>query len=117
LEIIAARSRWQTVNPPALIGRSGATHWFDLIAMDGREIRVFDICEQLSEMDVIKIYLKKLDTGASSFIICHAKRMTEGVRRLISEYGLKVLRSDNIESAFLAKGIRPQSEGRRRGSV
>jgi hypothetical protein len=110
LEVIASKSRWQIVNPPTLTGRSGITHRFDFVAMDGQDRLVFDICERLSETDVIKTYIKKLDTGASACIICHAKEVTEGARRLAAEYGLKVLRSDSLESAFKATKIRPRSQ-------
>lgn len=111
LEIIAAKSHWQIVSPPTLRGHSGVTHRFDFVAMDGQDSLAFDICEQLSETDVIKTYIKKLDTGASACIVCLTEKVTEGARRLASEYGLKVLRSDNIESAFMAARIRPQTDG------
>jgi hypothetical protein len=113
LEVIAVKSNWQIVNPPTLAGRSGVTHKFDFVAMHGQFGLVFDICEQLSETDVIKTYIKKLDTGVSACIICHTEKMTEEARKLAAEYGLKVLRSDDIESAFMARGTEPQSkEGR-----
>lgn len=112
LEIIAAKLHWQIVNPPTLRGRSGVTHRFDFVAMDGQDMRVFDICEQLSETDVIRTYIKELDTGASAYIICLTEKITEGASKLASEYGLEVLRSDNIESTFRAKEIQPQSQGR-----
>lgn len=113
LEVIAAKSNWQIVNPPTLAGRSGVTHRFDFVATHGQYSLVFDIYEELSETDVIKMYIKKLDTGASACIICHTERMTEGARKLAAEYGLKVVRSDNIKSAFNARGIEPQSRDHR----
>jgi hypothetical protein len=39
--------------------------------------------------------------------------MTEGAGKLASEYGLNVLRSDNVESAFTATKMQPQSEDRK----
>ena len=113
LEIVASKSHWQTVTPPTLTGRSGVTHRFDFVTTDGQGTLVFDVYEQLSETDVIKTYIKKLDTGASAYIYCPDGKMTEGAGRLASEYGLEVLRSDNIESAFRAKEIQPQEQGRR----
>lgn len=97
------KSRWQIVTPPTLAGRSGVTHRFDLVARDGQDTRAFDIYEQLTETDVIKTYIKKLDTGASACIVCLSEKMTEGAGKLASEYGLNVLRSDGIESAIRAK--------------
>jgi len=80
--------------------------------MDGQDSRVFDIYEQLNETDIIKTYIKKLDTGATAYVICLTGKMTEGASKLVSEYGLEVLRSDNIESDFRAKEIQARSQSR-----
>lgn len=111
--MIAAKAHWQIVSPPTLTGRSGVTHRFDFVATAGQERLVFDIFERLSETDVIKTYVKKLDTGASAYIIYNAKSMTEGTGRLVSEYDLKVLHSDNIESTFMTKRMEHQPRSRR----
>lgn len=119
LEIIAARSQWQKVNPPTLAGHSGVLHEFDFVAKHGQDILVFDICGQscesdvLSETDVIKTYIKKLDTGVPACIVCLNGKMTEGAVKLASEYGLKILRSDNMESAFKTRETDTQSQNRR----
>jgi hypothetical protein len=113
LEIIAAKSHWQIVTPPTLTGCSGVTHRFDFVATDGQRTLVFDVCERLSETDVIKTYVKKIDTGASAYIFCPDEKVAEGAGRLASEYGLEVLRFDDIESAFRAKEIQPQAQSRR----
>lgn len=81
--------------------------------MDGQESLAFDIFERLGETDVIRTYIKKLDTGASVYIVCLNEKMTVGASKLASEYGLKVLPPDAIESAFRAKEIGSQSQGRR----
>jgi len=117
LEVFAAKSHWQVVNPPTLTGRSGITHRFDFVALDGKNSLVFDISEQLSETDVIKTYIKKLDTGASAYIVCLTGKITERADKLAAEYGLKVLHSDNMESAFRTKEIESYSEGRRLATV
>ena len=113
LEVMATKLHWQIVSPPTLTGRSGITHRFDFLAMDGENQLAFDICEQLSETDVIKTYTKKLDTGASTYIVCPTEKISEGAGKLIAEYGLKVLRSDNIESAFKARMVEQRSRGSR----
>ena len=111
LEVIAAKSHWQVVSPPTLTGRSGVTHRFDFVAMDGKDKLVFDICERLSETDVIKTFIKKLDTGASAYIVCLTEKMTEGAGKLAEEYGMKILHSDNIESALKARELKTHSHG------
>lgn len=111
LKTTAAKLHWQIVSPPSLRGRSGVTHRFDFVATRGKDSLVFDICEQPSETDVIKTFIKKLDTGASACIICLTRKMTQEASKLAAEYGLKVLRSDNIESAFRARRMRLRSEG------
>jgi len=111
LEVLAAKSHWEVVNPPILVGRSGVRHGFDFVAKNEQDTLAFDICERLSEnyilseTDVIETYIKKIDTGASASIICPNARMTEGASKLAAEYGLKILRSDNIQSAFSERGI------------
>lgn len=105
LEVTAAKSHWQVVNPPILAGRSGITHRFDFVAMDGQDTLAFDITGRLSETDVIKTFIKKFDTGASTYIICPTENISEGASKLAVEYGLKVLHPDNIASAFREKTI------------
>jgi hypothetical protein len=104
LEIIAARLHWKTLTPPTMTGRSGVSHRFDFVATNGEDSLAFDICERLSETDVIKVYTRKLDTGVSACIICLTNKIAERARRLASKYGLKVLRPDNIRSAFSTNG-------------
>ena len=113
LEIVASKFHWQRVTPTTLTGRSGVTHRFDFVATDGQRTLVFDVYGKLSETDVIKTYIKKLDTGAFAYIYCPDGKMTKGAGRLASEYGLEVLCSDTIESAFKAREIQPQEQGRR----
>ena len=100
LEVNAAKSHFEVASPPLLTGRSGITHRFDFIATDGQKNIAFDICDRVTETDLIKTFVKQLDTRASAFIICVSEKMTEGARRLAAEYGLKVLRTTSIGLAF-----------------
>ena len=109
LEVIAARSHWQIVNPPILTGRSGVMHRFDFMAMNGQQRLAFDICERPSETDVIKTFIKKFDTGVSAYIVSLSGKMAAGAGKLASEYGLKILHSNSIESAFRTGELEPQS--------
>ncbi len=113
LEITAAKSHWQVVNPPTVSGRSGVTHRFDFLALSGHEKLAFDICQTLTETEVIKTFIKKLDTGVSAYIICLSETMPGRAARLAEEYGLKILRSDDLESAFVPKGLEQRSRGQR----
>lgn len=113
LEIIAAKLHWGIVSPPTLVGRSGITHRFDFVVVDGHGPLAFDIFDRMSETDVIRTFVKKLDTGASAYIICHTEKMSEGAGKLAAEYGLKVLHSDDIESAFRKKVIERRPRGRK----
>ena len=107
LEIAAAKSHCEVESPPILTGRSGVAHRFDFVAVNGEERLAFDICERVSETDVIKTFVKKLDTGATAFIICVSEKMTEGAGRLAAEYGLKVLRTKSIPLAFETRKAAP----------
>ena len=109
LEVIATKSHWAVADPPTLVGRSGVTHRFDFLAIDGRERLAFDIYEQLAETDVIRTFVKKLDTRATAFIICPGDKVEEGADKLAKEYGLKVLRSESIGSDFRTRKVEPSS--------
>lgn len=100
LEVVAARLQWEVVSPPILRGLSGVTHKFDFVAVDGKEKLVFDIYDRLNETDVIKTFIKKLDTGASAYIICLSDKAEEGAGKLAAEYRLKILPSKGVEYAF-----------------
>lgn len=113
LEVIAAKQHWQVQSPPVITGRSGVTHHFDFVAMNGGERLVFDICETLSETEVIKSFIKKLDTGASSYIICKDERIAPGASKLAAEYGLRVIHSNSIEATFKARELETRSQTRR----
>ena len=105
LRVKAAKSHLEVVSPPTIAGRSGVTHRFDFVAVGGKKRLAFDICEMVSETDVIKTFAKQLDTGASAFIILAGERMTEGAARLAAEYGLRVLRPPDFGSAFRTREI------------
>ncbi len=83
------------------------------MAMNGQERLAFDICERLSETDVIKTFIKKLDTGVSAYIICLSEKMAEGAGKLATEYGLKILHSNSLESAFRTRELEPRSRSHR----
>jgi len=112
LEIIAARSHWGVASPPILTGSSGVSHRFDFVAFEGDEKIAFDIYDRVSETDVIKTFVKKLDTGASAYMVCVSEKMTEGAGRLATEYGIRVLRSRSLESAFREREVAPVSSVR-----
>lgn len=112
LEAIASYSHWEVVKPPTLTGNSGVTHRFGFIAKTEERTLAFEICERLTVTDVIRIYIKKFDTGASVYIICPDERISEGARRLLSEYGIDVLHPDSMGSAFKKEEL-PRAQSRR----
>ncbi len=89
------------------------THRFDFMAVAGDERLAFDICTNLTETDVIRTFVKKLDTGVSACIICADERVAEGAKRLAKEYGLTLLDSNSVESAFEPRRLEAHSLGRR----
>jgi hypothetical protein len=116
LEIVAAKSHWQEVNPPVLTGASGIPHRFNFVFKDGPDSLVFDIFDSdqknrdLNGIDVMNTYIKTHDIGASAFIICPPEKTTEEARRFAAEYrphGIEIIPHDRIVSRFSKKAIRP----------
>ena len=117
LEALAAKWHWQIVDPPALVGSSSVLNKFLFVAIDGQYTRFFDACDNLSEEEVLITYIKEIDlseyteelnTKPAAYIICRTQEMTEKVGKMLKEYEMVPLPSDNLESALL-KEIRLES--------
>ena len=97
MNAIATKFNWLTKSPPTLTGNTGITHRFDFVALEGEKHITFDIYEQLGEIEVLRTFIKKLDTGASTYIVCLSDNITEQARKLAANYGLKILQGDALD--------------------
>lgn len=100
LQVEASRVGWNVITPPVVKGASGASHPFSFLASSGNLRYGFDIYEKVSEVEVLKSYIKELDTKASVQIVTPGNAVSEGARRLARDYGIKVLAENEVHSFF-----------------
>lgn len=120
-ERLALRSRLlvvglKVIKPPVLRGESGVEHRFSLVAVDGPHIYGFDIYPDAGAVEVLRTYIKKLDIGASTFIVCLSGKPSDEAQRLASGYGIRILGPGEIEALFTDRFVartagRAQSSG------
>jgi len=100
LEVEAKRLGWLVLDPPVLVGRSGVEHTFSFLASTGSLKRGIDIFVDTDEIDVLKAYVKKYDTGATVDILCTTGKASEAAKVLAKEYGMKIITVEGIKDFF-----------------
>lgn len=100
LEVAAKNAGLLVVKPAVLHGKSGVDHKFDGLVSDGPRFYAFDFYESVTEMDVLRTYIKKYDTGASTSLVCVSGKVTPDARTLASEYGMEVLGPEELGPFF-----------------
>jgi len=103
LEVNAAASGLDVVKPAVLKGRSGTDQKFTFLATDGPVMYAFDIYPEVYEKEVMRTYLKKLDTGAETYIVCLQGRPTIEAAELARRYGIEVLGPGSVGDLFSSK--------------
>lgn len=100
LEVNAAASGLEVVRPATLRGKSGFDQKFGFVASDGETMYAFDIYPQVSEKEVIRTYMKKMDSGAETYIVSLQGRPSEAVSDLARGYGIEVLGPGSVGDFF-----------------
>ena len=100
LEVQASRLGWSTVKPSSVRGRSGTSHQFSYLASSGDLLYGFDVCDEVSEVEVLRSYIKGYDTGVSVHIVSREGRTTQVAKQLLREYGMRVLTEADIVPFF-----------------
>ena len=93
LEIQATRAGWLVAKPPVLRGVSGATHKFSFLVSKWSVNQAFDIYDNVTDIEILRSFLKKIDTGASVDVICVKGRCSSSAEALAQEYGIRVLKA------------------------
>jgi hypothetical protein len=101
LEVSAAAAGLKPVSPRTLRGDSGIEHKVNLLFTDGSKLYGFDFYETVTEIEVLRSYAKKFDCKVSINMVCLSGEVTEGARRLASEYNMKVLSPKAAENFFV----------------
>jgi hypothetical protein len=100
LEVQAARLGWSTVRPSLARGRSGTQHQFSYLASSGGLLYGFDVCDEVSEVEVLRSYIKSYDTGVLVQIVSRVGKTTQVAKQLLREYGMRVLTEADIVPFF-----------------
>ena len=100
LEIHATKAGFEIIKPARCRGTSGVDHKFSLVASEGGHVYAFDLCQDVGEVEVIRAYLKKIDTGANVTLVCLKGRPNEEGSKLAKGYDIRVLTPADIEPFF-----------------
>jgi hypothetical protein len=100
LEIHANKVGWKTIKPPFLQGKSGVYQRFSFLATDETFHYGFDFYNDVSEEEVLRTYMKRLDTEVLTFIVSLRGRPRKEVAKLADEYGITILGPADIDSFF-----------------
>ena len=116
LEVEARRVGLNVIKPPNIRGRSGVEHTFSFLASVGGTSIAIDIYEEVTQAEVIKTYIKKLDTGASADVLCTTSIRNEAAEKLAREYGMRILTMGKIVQFFDSMVLRKHSGNARQAS-
>jgi hypothetical protein len=112
LEIQSNNAGWKTVKPPFVDGISGIAHKFSFLATDEACTYGFDIYNDVSEEEVLRTYMKRMDTKALAVIVSLSGRPKMEVARLADQYGITILGPGDIEQFFSMDSIEQWSAQR-----
>lgn len=99
LEVSAANAGLSPVKPGLVRGDSGVLHRFDALFAGGSRRCAFDFYDRVTEVEVVRSFAKKYDTGIQVSIVC-GKETTDKARDLAKDYGMRILRPDETEDFF-----------------
>ena len=108
LEVGAIKAGLNPVTPHVIQGATGIDHRFNLVFSDGTRAYAFDFCDRVTEIEVVKSYAKKLDTGASVNIVCTSGEITARARELAVSYDMRIITSRAVETFFAMERAAPK---------
>jgi predicted RecB family endonuclease len=108
LEVGATLSGLDVVKPAVIRGTSGVEHRFTFVAAEGPLTYAFDVYTELGELEVIRTYIKKLDTGARTLIVCPSGKVKPEARDMSTSYGIEILGPNEVED-FFGKNVARQA--------
>jgi hypothetical protein len=125
LEVSATVAGLNVVKPPIITGASGVNHKFTFVATDGTANYAFDVYPDLGQVEILRSYVKKMDTGASTYIVCLSGRPSTDALEMARCYDMDILGpgdvgdffSKRITAQILARKSRQSETGQRRSSM
>lgn len=100
LEVGATVAGLTVVKPPVLTGASGVEQKFSFVATDGSQTYCFDLCSEVGQVEILKTYIKKMDTGSRGFIVCLSGSPTPEAKEMAKSYGIEVLSPSDVGEFF-----------------
>ena len=100
LEVGATVAGLDVVKPAVIRGESGLDQKFTFVAADGQEMYAFDVYTEAREVEIIRTYIKKMDTGAKVFVVCLSGRPGAKAKELARNYGIDVLSPMEVGDFF-----------------
>ena len=117
LEVGATVAGFDVVKPAVVMGTSGVEHRFTFVAADGPEVYAFDVCSRVGQVEILRAYVKRMDTGARTFVVCLSGRPDAEAKELARIYGIDVLSPSDVGDFFsnkIAQNIRIPKTARAR---
>ena len=103
LEVGATVAGLDVVKPAVVRGESGIDQRFAFVAADGAETYAFDIYTDVREVEILRTYVKKMDTGANAFVVCLSGRPDAKAKELARNYGIAVLSPMEVGDFFSSR--------------
>lgn len=103
LEVGATVAGLNVLKPPVIRGESGIDQRFTFVASDGGNMYAFDVYNEVGEVEVLRTYIKKMDTGASAFVVCLSGRPDAKGKELARNYGIDVLSPMDVGDFFSSR--------------
>lgn len=100
LEVSASIAGLRVIKPPVLRGTSGVDQRFSFLASDENVRYAFDVWQNVNEIEVLRTFIKKLDTGVQALIVCLSGRPSPEGRKLAASYGIDVLSPGDVGNFF-----------------
>ncbi len=116
LEVGATVAGLTVVKPARITGSSGVEQKFTFVAGDGPEMYGFDVYPEVGQVEMLRAYVKKMDTDAKVYVVCLSGRPNDGAKELAKNYGIEILGPREVGD-FFSKRIALQIESRRVAST
>lgn len=99
LELNAKRMGYEVVKPAIAAGASGVDHKFSFLASSEGRRYAFDFYDEVTVNEVLKTYIKEVDTGVTTGIVCTSSAVSSEAKDLARLYSMRMISSDELETA------------------
>lgn len=115
LEVNATTAGWEVIKPASSVGTSGVEHKFAFLASDSGHLYGFDLYSQIGEIEVLRTFIKEMDTGISGVLVCLSGRPSARAQEVAAELGVRTLSPAEIGRFFKSEEM-PLPEHREKQS-